>query len=229
MYFVFSTPTARPDPKIDMERKQKVELLKAEQTKRECERDPALRRKWELEAQQRREAQQDYAFGQMEDQELSRIYLTRGGMAAHKLFWAWRKQALSELQQLRETERSNQEHLAQITDTLLFAKANVALNPDNEGDSYISTTSGYPAHINDVLPVTTLAAFALKHQHSPERLYRSGAGGGKASSTRWRPGKRFSIPQILCKPEYYRWLEIGAGLGLVRDSGYDDRIQRGEL
>ena len=165
---------ARPDPKDDMVRKQKVEWLKAEQLRQECERDPALRRKIETEAQQRLEAQQDYAFGQMEDN----ILQGRLGMNAHRLFWSWRKQALSELQQLRETQRSSREHLAQITDTFLFAKANVALDHDNRGERYISITSGYPAHVHDVLPITTLAAFALKQQQTSERLPldRSGAG-----------------------------------------------------
>lgn len=100
-------------------------LQEAEQLRKELETNPALLEKMELEARRKVEARQDYAFHQMEDMELHRIF----GMgsifrqtAAHRVSWAWRKQALSELQQLRETERSSREELAQDPDAALAAK-----------------------------------------------------------------------------------------------------------
>ena len=84
------------------------ELLRREQFIQKVEENPALRQGMQLEAERKFEAQQDVAFQQMQDAELLRIYhipYMFQQIEAHKRFWAWRKQAVLELQQLRETQR----------------------------------------------------------------------------------------------------------------------------
>ena len=214
-----------------VEEERESEVLKVKQLREEVKRNPALRKEVETEAQQKLEAQREYAFSQMKDCEFHRINGLGSfprQIAASKVFCAWRKQALLELQQLRETERSSTEHLAQLTDAFLLAKENMARHLYHTDEDYGSTTSNYLGETMDVLPITTPEAFALKHQHPPEHpsWIRSGVGAMAWSST-WPPGKRFSLrqtPQISCRPEQYRWLKEGAGLQLVNDSSCDDPL-----
>lgn len=185
------------------------ELQDVEQLKEDLKRDPVLRRKLQLKAHQELEIEREFAFQQMEDSEQRRIYGLRSlfqQIAAHKLFWKWREQALLELRDLRQTERS-------------------------EGnDSWISTVLDNPANTATILPITTPAAFALQQQqHEPERLpwFRSGAG-GTASSVGWPPGKRFSFREMSqngCKPEHYRWLKESVEFRLIKDQSCRDRTK----
>ena len=182
-------------------RKRAEELRIAEQFKEELRTNPALRRKMQPGAHQQLEIQRDIAFQRMEDSEQHRIYGLRSlsqQIAAHKLFWKWREQALLELRRLRETERLDQD------------------------DCWIFTMLDDSADIATILPVTTPAAFASqqqqqqqqqqqKQQHTGEKLswFRSAAG-GPASSLGCPPGKRFSVREMSqngCKTEHYRWLK----------------------
>ena len=214
-----------------VEEERESEVLKAKQLREEVKTNPVLRKELETEARQKLEAQRDYAFSQMEGRELERVHgmgSIPGQIAASKLFCAWRKQALLELQQLRETERSSTEHLAQLTDAFLLAKENMARHLYHTDEDYGSTTSSYLGETMDVLPITTFQAFALKHQHPPEHpsWIRSGARKIAWSST-WPPGKRFSLrqtPQIAWRLEHYHWLKEGAGLRLVNDSSCEDPL-----
>ena len=207
------------------------EVLKAKQLRKEVERNPTLRKEVEAEAQQKLEMQREYAFSRMNHLELLRINgigaISRQ-LAASKVFCAWRKQAILELQQLRERERSSTEHLAQLTDAFLLAKENMARDLYRADEDYGSTTASYLGETMDVVPITTPEAFALKHQHPPEypSWIRSRAGKMAWSST-WPPGKRFSLrqtPQIPWRSEHYRWLKEGTGLLLVNDPSCDDAL-----
>ena len=185
------------------ERRLAEELRYAEQLKEELKTNPALRRKMHLKAHQELEIQRDFVFQQMEDSEQHRIYGLRSlsqQIAAHKLFWKWREQALLELRHLRQTERLDKD------------------------DSWIPTMLDNPADTATILPITTPAAFALQQQqHAPERppWFRSGAG-ATASSVGCPPGKRFSIREMSqngCKPEHYRWLKESVEFRLTKDQG----------
>lgn len=184
-------------------------LQDAEQLIEEMKRNPALCRKMQVKAQQELEVQRDLAFQRMEDIERHRIYSLRSisqQIAGHKLFWAWREQALLEFRHLRQTER---------------------LDGDGDGDeSCISTTSNNPADTANILPITTPAAFALRH-HTPELLpwFRSGAG-GTASSFGCPLGKRISfreMSQNRCNPKHYSWLKESVEFRLTKDPSCDDR------
>ena len=209
-----------------------AEILKVKQLWEQVKTNPTLRKEVETDARQKLEAQRDYAFSEMEDHELRRIHdraSISNQIAASKIFCAWRKQALLELQQLRETEeeRSSAEHLARLTDAFLLAKENMARDWYLVDEDYGSTTSSYLGETMDVLPITTLDAFAQKHKRPPEHPFwiRSRAGKMVWSST-WPPGKRFcprQTSQITWRPEYHRWLKEGAGLRLCSDSSCDDR------
>ena len=201
------------------------EVLKVKQLREEIKTNPTLRKEVETEARQKFKAQRDYAFSQMTGQELRHIRCWGAisqQIAASKVFCAWRKQALLELEQLRETERSSTEHLARITDAFLLTKEDMAWDGYLMDRDYGSTTSSYLSYFMDVLPITSLDAFAQKHQHPPEypSWIKSRAGKMAWSSTS-PPGKRFSLrqmAQILWRPEHYRWLKEGAGLRLFSDS-----------
>ena len=208
-----------------------AEIQKVKELREQVKTNPTLRKEVETDARQKLEAQRDYAFSEMEDHELRRIHYRASisdQVAASKLFCAWRKQALLELQQLRETEeRSSAEHLAQLTDAFLLAKENMARHWYLVDEDYGSTTSSYLGETMDVLPITTLDAFAQKHKRPREHpsWIRSRAGKMAWSSTS-PPGKRFcprQTPQTTWRPEHYRWLKEGAGLRLFSDSSRDDR------
>lgn len=115
------------------ERRLAEELRYAEQLKEELKTNPALRRKMHLKAHQELEIQRDFVFQQMEDSEQHRIYGLRSlsqQIAAHKLFWKWREQALLELRHLRQTERLDKD------------------------DSWIPTMLDNPADTATILPIT---------------------------------------------------------------------------
>ena len=216
--------------------KRDSEILKVKQLREEIKTNPTLRKEVETEARQKFEAQRDYAFSQMRDSELRRIHcwgsISRQ-IAASKVFCAWWKQAQLELEQLRETERSSTEHLARITDALLLAKEDMAWDRYPMDRDHGSTTSSYLVYFMDVVPITSLDAFAQKHQHPPEHpsWIKSRAEKMDWSSTS-PPGKRFSLrqmAQILWRPEHYRWLKEGAGLRLFKDSSCDDRTPQNGL
>lgn len=188
---------------------------------RKLEENPTLRQKVQLEAQQKFEAQQDVAFQQMQDWELFRIYRI-GSMyreiKAHKLFWAWRKQAVLEVQQLQETQRTSRKHL----DAFLPAIEKVDWDDGDIGERDVDITWNLPTDANKILPITTPAAFALKQECMS---FRSGTE-ESADSLGRPPGKRFSfceMPRIQCKAENYRWLQESVGLGLVKGLSYDDQ------
>ena len=218
-------PSVRPAIIAREEERRATELLKAEQFRKDLGKKPALRQKVQMEAQRKLESRRDSAFQQMEDTELHRIYsagsITRQ-IAAHKRFWAWRKQAVLELQQLRENERLGRENLAQGTDTFIPAVEKVTWDHTDTGESRVSITFSDPTDITNILPITTPAEFALKQQHTPDPspLSRSGTE-GMASSLGFPPGKRISLcemPQTRCNPEHYRWLRQSVSVRLVKGS-----------
>lgn len=196
---------------IAQEEQRRLEVLKAEQLSKDLERNPALRHEMQLEAQRKLEAQRDFAFQEMQDGELCRIYRIPSPtqeIAAHKQFWAWRKQAKSEIEQLRETERLSRERFAQDIDASIHPRRSSPIQPTNTGESHVTTSLSYPNHISNILPITTPAAFALKQQSTQDQ---SGTE-EKGSSCGRPPGRRISvceIPQVQCKPEHYGWLQKG--------------------
>ena len=218
--------------RAEVEDERASEILKAKQLREEVKKNPALRKEVEKEARQKLEAQREYAFSQMQYRELLGINFPGSisrQISASKLFCAWRKQALLDLQQLRERERSSTEHLAQLTDAFLLAKENMARHRYRTDEDYGSIASSYLAETMDVLPITTLDAFARKHQQPPEHpsWIKSRAGKMMAWSSTRPPGKPFSLrqtPRIPCRPEHYRWLKEGAGLRLVNDSRCDEPL-----
>lgn len=150
-------------------------LQEAKQLREELETNSALLEKMELEARQKVEARQDYAFHQMEDLALHRIFCMGSvfrQLAAHKVFWAWRKQALSEMQQLRETERLSREKLAQDPDALLAAKENMIrqLTSTEESEEEPSYSS-YSEYLTRILPITLPIEFARNHPHEQARIH----------------------------------------------------------
>ena len=198
----------------EMEEERASELLKVKNLREEVKRNPTLHRQIELEAWRKLEVQRDYAFQQMEDIELHRL---GWAFSAHKMFWAWRKQAQKEWQQLRETEQSSKERLEQIMDNFLLAKEKEARNP------YMVEYTDY----QKVLPITTPAAFALEHYHTPElHLWFKSRAAKIVSPSTWPPGKRFSLCDILqtpCKLEHHPWMKESVGLELLKGSGCGDR------
>ena len=198
-------------------RERAEELRMAEQFKEELRTNSDLRRKMQPIAHQQLEIQRDLAFQRMEDFEQHRIYGLRSlsqQIAAHKLFWKWREQALLELRHLQETERLDQD------------------------DCWIFTALDNSADIATILPVTTPAAFALQQQqqqeqqqHTREKLswFRSAARGA-ASSLGGPPGKRFSVREMTqnrCKTEHYRWLKESVATRFTKDdSCLDGTTQR---
>ena len=221
---------------VRMQEQRDSEVLKAKQLREDIKTNPTLRKEVEMEARQKFEAQRNYVFSQMTGRELRRIH-GRGAIsqqiAASKVFCAWRKQALLEVEQLRETERSSTEHLARITDAFLLAKEDMAWDWYLVDRDYGSATSSYLGYFIDVLPIACLDAFVQKHQHPPE--YPSWIQ-SRAEKMAWSctspPGKRFSLRQMaqtLCRPEHYRWLKEGAGLRLFNDSSCDDRTPQNGL
>ena len=198
---------------IAQEEQRRLEVLKAEQLGKNLERNPALRHEMQLEAQRKLEVQRDFAFQQMQDGELLRVFGLRSRsptqeIAGHKQFWAWRKQAKSELEQLRETERVSRERSAQDIDASIHPRRSSPIQPTNTGESHVTTSLSYQDHITNILPITTPAAFALKQQSKQDQ---SGTE-EKGSSCGRPPGRRISvceIPQVQCKPEHYGWLQKG--------------------
>lgn len=159
-------------------------LQEAEQSRKELrkelETNPALCEKMELEDRRKVEARRDYAFHQMEDMELHRIFGMGSifhQMAAHKVFWAWRKQALSELQQLRETERSSREKLAQdpTSNAALAAKENMirqfTSTEEGEEEENPPSYSDYEEYLTRILPITLPADFARNHPMEQARIH----------------------------------------------------------
>lgn len=228
---MFLPPSVTPSYIAHQQKIQASELLRREQFIKKVQETPALRQGMQLEAQRKLEAQQDAAFQQMQDAELLRIYhipSTFQEIKAHKRFWAWRKQAVLELQQLRETQRLSTEHLERTTDTFVSAIEKVAWEPVDTGESSNSITLRYTTDTANILPITTPAAFALEHQHMSDdsrSWFRSGT--EEMSSPFGRPpGKRFSfceMPQIQCKPEYYRWLQESVKVRLVKGLSCGDQ------
>ena len=209
------------------------EVLKVKQLREEVKTNPTLRKEVETEARQKLEAQRDYVFSQMKDRGLQNLRCGRAiseQREVSEVFCAWRTQALLELQQLRETERSSPEHLAQLTDAFLLTKENMARWGYHIDRDYGSTTSSVLGDIMDVCPITSLDAFAKEHLHPPEHpsWIKSRVGKMDWSSTS-PPGKRFSLhqkPQMLWRPDHYRWLKEGAGLRLFSDASGDDRTSQ---
>ena len=222
--------SARPSYIAHQQEVRSSELLKREQFIYKIEENPALRQGMQHGAQRKFEAQQDVAFQQMQDAELLRIY-RMGSMyqeiEAHKRFWAWRKQAVLELQQLRETQRLSTKHLERTTDTFVSAIEKVTWDPVDAGESKNSITLKYRTDTTNLLPITTPADFALKHQDtSDSRPWLRSRTEGTASPFGRPPGKRFSfceLPQIKCKPEHYRWLREGVKMRLVKGFSYGDQ------
>ena len=100
----------------------KHELLELERLRKEIEKD---RERMEIEERRKLEAQQDFAFSEIEKLELHGINCIRSmpqQLAASNLFSACRKQASLELEQFQgtETERLSRKHLAQDTDNFSF-------------------------------------------------------------------------------------------------------------
>ena len=201
------SPSVRLARIAEEERRLAEELRDAEQLKEELRTNPALRRKMQPKALQELDIRRDFAFREMQDDEHHHICglgsISRQ-IAAHKLFWKWREQALLELRHLRQTERLD------------------------EDDGWIFTMLENPADTATILPITTPGAFALQQQqHAPERLpwFRSGAG-GTASPVGWPPGKRFSLREMSqngCKPEHYGWLKESVEFRLTKDQSCRDR------
>ena len=197
--------------------------------------DPALRQEMQLEYQRKFEAQQDVVFQQMQDSELLRIY-GMGSMyqeiKAHKRFWEWRKHAVLEFQQLRETQRLSREQLSH-SDTFIPALEEVTWDPADAGESNISIMLKYTSDTTKILPITTPAAFALKQQHTSDRRPWSRSGTkATASPFGQPPGKRFpfgEMSQIQCKPKHYRWLQESVRLRLVKGLSYDDQTPQNRL
>ena len=209
------------------------ELLRREQFIHKVEENPALRQVIMLEAERKFEAQQVVAFQKMEDTELQRIYRMPNmfqQIEAHKRFWAWRKQAVLELQQLREAQRLSGEHRERITDTFISAIEKVTWEPVDTGDSYNTITLKYTPDTYNILPITTPAAFALKYQDmSDSRPWFRSRNEEMVSPLSRPPGRRFSLcemPQIQCDPKHYRWLQESVKLTLVKDSSYSDQTPR---
>ena len=210
------SPSVRLAILARQEERRATELLKAEQFRKELGKKPALRQQVQMEAQRKLEARRDSAFKHMEDMELQRVF-SEGSIprqiAAHKRFWAWRKQAVLELQQLRETERLG---MAQGTDTFIPPMENVTWDHTDTGESRVCITFKDPTDITNILPITTPAEFALQQQHTPDHSPWSRSG-----SLGLPPGKRISfcdMPQIRCDPEHYRWLRQSVSLRLVKGS-----------
>ena len=106
------------------------------------------------------------------------------------------KTAVLELQQLRETQRLNGEHLTR-SDTLNPAIEKVSWNLVDTDECKISITLKFSTDTSNILPVTTPAAFAMKHQHTsnhrpwfPLGIEETGASFGRP------PGKRFSFREM---------------------------------
>ena len=225
--------SARPSFIAHQQEVRASELLKREQFIKKVEETPALRQGMQLEAQRKFEAQQDLAFQRMQDAELLRIYhipYMFRQIKAHKRFWAWRKQAALELQQLRETQRLSTEHLERTTDSFISAIEKVTWDPVDTGESSNSITLKYTTDTANVLPITTPAAFALKYEHtSDSRSWFRSRTEDTASPFGRPPGKRFSfceMPQIQCKPGHYRWLQESVKLRLVKGLSYGDQTPR---
>lgn len=155
----------------------------------------------------------------MQDLELQRIYHLPSPtqeIAGHKQFWAWRKLAKSELEQLRETERLSREQLAQDTDTFTPPRESSSSQPTNTGESRASPSLNCPNDSTNILRITNPAAFALMQQSTPDPL----ATEKKPSSFGHPPGKRYSVcqmPKVQCKSEHYSWLQKSLGLRMVKD------------
>ena len=201
-----------------------VELLKAEQPRKVLERNPALRQEVELEDRRKLEEQRRYCFREMEDIEREHMHslrnIPRQRVASH-FFCAWRKQALSELQHLQETERLSRECLGQDADTFLAAKDSMIghLTQTLPAESYKCTTSSYPNYLTTILPITTPEAFRLKHPFPPDCSNRS----ARPPGVRLFPCK---TPQIPCGPDHCHWLKKSAGLQVYKGSDCDESTRR---
>ena len=192
------------------------ELFKVEQLVNELVKNPAFREEMRLKAQQRLEKRRDLAFQTMQQWALARAYDCGG----NKFLCAWREQASSELQQLRETERWNREHRTREEEDKTFVAARIDMTCEitGIGESRISNMSSQLMEedeyyisredMSTVLPITTPKESARGYT-IPLVV----------------PGKRFSLgemPQIRCKPEHYPWLKDCVRLGPVKSSSCYD-------
>ena len=232
VFFSGTTQSSKKFRLLALEEQRQSEILKAMQLAKECETNPTLRHEMQVEAQQKLEAQRDFAFQDMQFRELQRVSGLPSPIqqiTGHKQFWAWYKQAKLELEQLRETERLNREHLAQDIDTFTLLRRDLPLQTINTDESGASPSPNSSNEIADILPITTPAAFALKHPPPEPRLWFQSKLEKKASISVKPPGKRFSVcemPQIRCKPEHYNWLQKGLRLSFYSNvTSYDDRRQ----
>lgn len=225
-------PSVRPSYIAHQEEVRASKSLLRERLVKEMEKNPALRQEIQLEARRKFEAQQDVAFQQMQDSELLRIY-GMGSMwqeiEAHKRFWAWRKQAVLELQQLRETQRLSGGELLTPSETFVPGIEKVTWELVDTGTSNFSITLKCSTNIANILPITTPAALALKQRDSSDRRPWFRFGTETVSPIHRLPRKRFSlreIPKIQCRPEHYRWLQESVRLRLVKGLSYDDQTPR---
>ena len=206
------------------------ELLRRDQFIRKVEENPALRQAMQPEAQRKLEKQQDVAFEQMQGTELNRIYSIGCRFQeweARKCFYAWRRQARLELQQLRETQRLSAEHLGRTTDNFISALEGVTWYPLDTGESHNTITLEYATNTVD-LPITTPAAFALTYQSDSRPWFRS-RNEETVSPLGRPPGRRFSLcemPQIHCDPQHYRRLQESVEIRLVKGSSDADQTPR---
>ena len=195
---------------LALEEQRISEILKAEQLARDCETDPTFRHEMQLEGQRQLEHQRDVAFENMQYHYLMSVW----SFAGHKQYWAWYKQAKLELQQLRETERLDRERRAQETDIFPLLRSNSLSQASQQSiNSYESRIQPYPPdRTAEILPITTPAAFRLKHPPPQPRPWFQSNTEKKASTKVEPPGKRFSareMPQFRCKPEHYNWIQKG--------------------
>lgn len=112
------------------------------------------------------------AFRETQRWELPRA----SGSAGRKQFWAWDKAAELESQQLRETERLNREHRTQDADNFTLLRRKISSH-----------------EFADILPITTLAAFAPNHPPPAPRFWFQSQMENEVSTSVEPPVKRFSV------------------------------------
>lgn len=140
-------PVSKQSRLIALEEQRKLDMLKAEQVAKECETNSVLRNQMQL------EAQRDFAFQQMQDLELHRIYALSSPLQqipAHKQVWAWRKQAKMELEQLRETERLSRERFAQDIDLFTHPEGNSPPQTTKLAKTPVSPSLSCPNNVTSI-------------------------------------------------------------------------------